>query len=418
MNKFYHINKIYCRCAVLVAFILLQFINGAIAQINELELGKAEFTKNAEDQDFKRAVELLENAVRIEPGNAEAHYFLGYAYDKLNARDGKDMANADIKLTIKASHEFETVNKLTPKYEGSYLVLDPYSKISSIWGSQAMAYMYRNKLDSARWAFSEGRKRNGFGDLFLAVNRQILNTCSSGSYLISSGDNFTFPLWYLQLMEGQRPDVFLIDISLLNTNWYPDFLLREKKINLSLTKDVLDSLEYCIWNDSIITIPIEKADHQFNWTVKPNYMDAFMLRGGRIFLNLIETNKFEKDIYFTTAFNKADQLGLDEHFDHYFLMDKVVPVKNTNWSDYVIAGINSFDFSNLDADRIINSVQELNMINVIRYEYCLAIQELIKQDRNTEAKELYKKLNSNIPESKYPFTNRGIETFIQQLNFD
>ncbi len=210
----------------------------------------------------------------------------------------------------------------------------------------------------------------------------------------------------------------LIDISLLNTNWYPDYLLREKKIALSLSKDILDSLEYCTWNDSTITIPIEKDDRQFNWTVKPNYMDAYMLRGGRILLNLIETNKFEKDIYFTTAFNKTDQLGLDEHFDHYFLMDKVVPVKNTNWSDYVIAGINSFDFSNLDVVRIANSVQELNMINVIRYEYCLAIQQLIKHDRNTEAKELYKKLNRNIPESKYPFTNQGIETFIKQLNFD
>ncbi len=183
MNNFNCINNVCCRFSVLVAFILLLFVDVATAQINELELGKAEFAKSAEEQDFKKAVEYLEKAAQLEPGNAEAHYFLGYAYDRLNSRDGKDMANADLRLTMKASHEFETVNKLTPKYEGAYLVLDPYSKISSIWGAQAMAYMNQNKLDSARWAFSEGRKRNGFGDLFLAVNRQILNTCSSNSYL-------------------------------------------------------------------------------------------------------------------------------------------------------------------------------------------------------------------------------------------
>ncbi len=58
----------------------------------------------------------------------------------------------------------------------------------------------------------------------LAYN--ILMSCDSNAILIVNGDNSTYPVWYLQEVEGIRTDVRVVNYQLLSSSWY---VLRLKK---------------------------------------------------------------------------------------------------------------------------------------------------------------------------------------------
>lgn len=347
--------------------------------------------------DYNEIKNILNSILKLDPNNSEARYFLGYTYSRINSRDGRSMTTLNPILTIKSSNEFEKVNRLTPKYTGEIITLDPYSKISSEWGSLGMNYLNNNKRDSAIWAFQEGKKRGGFGNFILTMNRKMLDACSENSILITLGDNFTIPLWYLQTVENYRKDISIINVSLLNTKWYPNYLERNKIIKFDLTTQDIDTISGVLpWSDSTITI------NNFSWKVRPSLSDHYILRGDKIFLSLLKQNNFERDIYFTRGFAESSRLGLGDYLSSQIVVDKLTPKEKpeNNFSDYYKSIRKLLMLSKYVN---MNSNDELESFDYIRYNVFGKLNLCLKANDMNNASKLLKLLDKYANEEKYPY---------------
>jgi MFS family permease len=70
-----------------------------------------------------------------------------------------------------------------------------------------------------------------------AMARNYLESCAPNAILFTFGDNDTYPLWYAQEVEGVRPDIRIINTSLLGIDWYVNQL--RYKVNQSDPIDVV-----------------------------------------------------------------------------------------------------------------------------------------------------------------------------------
>lgn len=182
----------------------------------------------------------------------------------------------------------------------------------------------------------------------------ILISCDKNAILFTNGDNDTFPLWYLQEVEEIRTDVRIVNLSLLNTDWYIQQLRDQKpKVPMRIGDAQLRQVQPMPWETREVSLKIppgkfrkefEKYNQNFGlnnpdemptemrFTVKPtiNMRNYKLLRvQDYMILNILAANQWKKPVYFATTVPQSNLLsGLSEYMRMEGLVMRVVPFKN------------------------------------------------------------------------------------------
>lgn len=191
-----------------------------------------------------------------------------------------------------------------------------------------------------------------------AYGYNLLQTCESDAILITAGDNDTFMPWYLQIVEGVRPDVTVLNAPLLNTTWFlRTTMLYHPDLPWSLTEDSLKNLNLIPWKTDTITIPSREGDSvSCSIVVEPTIADKYLLIQDQVLLNILRHNRWERPLYFSIGFGEQLPLGLQEHARLDGLVRRIVP-QEPNPADYLIIErnlLNNYDYRGLGKQRFID----------------------------------------------------------------
>ncbi|MFI5172977.1 MAG: hypothetical protein ACHQFW_11335, partial [Chitinophagales bacterium] len=221
------------------------------------------------------------------------------------------------------------------------------------------------------------------------IARNYLESCPPNAILFTQGDNDTYPLWYAQEVENIRPDVRIVNLSLLGVDWYINQLRHATNetmpVKLSLTADKIagdkrnqiisndkskyknsvleltDFIKFIGTDDPKVQIYSEGLEDYFNYTPTQNIkisIDAGLIKQNRIVpdlmmedlkaelnfklkrptllkndlmtLDIIANNINTRPICFAISVSDESHLGLEKYLMQENMVYQIMPVEMEN----------------------------------------------------------------------------------------
>jgi len=284
---------------------------------------------------FEQAIELLQNEIKSDPDNAELYYWLG-RYSHYLVYDTRPFINKSNKWSEEMIlKNFYKAVELNPNYgDAKYFIAVEH-------GARAYEALKKEDIIQYKQEYITAHEHDGLPDYILEYGRRLLKSCEKDAILIVDGDAQLNSIQYLQSIEGYRKDVSLIAYGLMERPSYVKFLRDGVKdmirpVPMNWSDDAIMEMRNYKWQENIISIPLSEeikkrytinySIKNFEWTVKPNIGKGKLWSATAVLIDIIETNKWERPIYWT-MFGLNDISGFENNMQITGLVAKFVPKK-------------------------------------------------------------------------------------------
>ena len=283
--------------------------------------------------------------------------------------------------------------------------------------------------------------------------------CEEDAIIFTNGDNDTFPLWYIQEVEGVRTDVRVCNMSYLQTDWYYSQMLRpyyeseafpvdwtepmykngkrdvariiprrQDSISLQQAMSWLESDKEFTkriqgYQEDIDYIPANRLylDIDKQQVLDNHYVDSkhahrivnkmdfnfsgksYLGKHELMLLKLIEECEWNRPLYFAVTVDPALMQSYQRYFIHEGLVYKIAPVSRFVDTEKMYDNLcNNFRWGNIQDPNVYLDENNLRMCRTQRQMFGTLIKALCQEGNYEKAEAAIKRCEEIFPREIFP----------------